>query len=76
MKKYLLFYLVIITISILSCTNDTKTIKWIEKAEKPIVIHNSPIVTINRNAYTLIDAKGRLYMTGDVRLSLPDTIKN
>lgn len=61
-----------------SCKNKQNvkdTITWIEKAEKPIVanVHTISGLTME-NSYTLIDAKGNIYSTGRVELTLPDTI--
>lgn len=61
-----------------SCKNEQNvkdTIAWVDKAEKPIVakVHSINGLTME-NRYTLIDAKGNIYSTGCVELTLPDTI--
>ena len=70
---------IIICIALIGCKspdNVTDTIKWIDTADKPIVVK---LHTINgwtmENRYTLIDAKSNIYNTGAIELTLPDTIK-
>ena len=80
MKKLsYVFYLVLCLVFVGCSKNDANvknTIEWIEKANKPIsVIHHSINGLTMENKYTLIDAKSKIYNTGCVELSLPDTLK-
>lgn len=57
-------------------TNTEKTIKWIEMSKKPIICRvSAQYLFTNDIEYTLFNADGKIYFTGRVKLSLPDTIK-
>lgn len=73
MKK--LIYLLFIIICISCAKSDRKTIEWVEKAEKPIIVIESIPIFTNNNRYTLISTGGEIHETGDTKLSFPDTIK-
>lgn len=78
LNKIKYFLCVVLVVVIVGCNNETNlknTIQWISDAEKPIKV---TLHTINgltmENRYTLIDAKGNVYNTGAVELTLPETI--
>lgn len=56
-------------------SNEALAIDWIFKAKKPIVCYPYSTDAMNCTIYTLIDANSGVYMTGRVKLALPDTIK-
>lgn len=56
--------------------NTTETIQWIENAPKPVhVYHQGMSMWSSRMVYTLVDAQGNVYYTGEVMLFLPDYIR-
>ena len=55
--------------------NTKATIEWVNEAEKPIRVIKANASFINNNRYTLISADGIIFDTGEVRLSLPTTLK-
>ena len=79
MKKLSYVFYLVLCLVFVGCKNDANvknTIEWIEKAEKPIrVIHHTTNGLTMEKRYTLIDAKSKVYNTGCVELSLPDTLK-
>lgn len=79
MKKLSYVFYLVLCLVFTSCKNDTNvknTIEWIENADKPItVIYHSTNGITMENRYTLIDAKSKIYNTGCVELSLPNTLK-
>ena len=68
--------LCLVFVSCKNTKNVDDTIKWIDQAEKPIIVkyHTTNGMTMEKR-YTLIDAKSRVYNTGCVELTLPDTLK-
>lgn len=49
---------------------------WIVKAKKPVIVKLNVMNGWNsENDYTLIDSTGAIYVTGMMRVNLPDTIK-
>lgn len=55
--------------------NEQRTQEWLEKADKPVYVqtHSYNLLTYNYR-YTLIDQRGRVFFTKEVRFILPDTI--
>ena len=79
MKKILRNTLYIMLVAFMvSCTNTEngkRTIEWINNADKPIrVILHSVNGMNNDHTYTLVDNKGNIYNTGQITMTLPDTI--
>lgn len=74
MKKTIL---ILSTITLLfGCENKTTEVTtWISNHEKPIICRSLGANMFNNNNYTLIDANGEIYLTGETSLVLPDTIK-
>jgi hypothetical protein len=74
-----LFYLLLTTLLLFACGTKERTqesIKWINTAKKPIRVYNHRINGFNYNHdYTLIDSTGNVYYTGEINLTLPDTIR-
>lgn len=56
-------------------SNEELTRKWIAEAKKPIICKYAGSYWDGGSEWTLIDAEGNVYATGNVRMTLPDTIK-
>ena len=72
-------YCLLATVLLLSCGTKERTqeaIKWITKAPKPIKVYNHAMNGWNyERDYTLVDSLGVIFYTGEVYLTLPDTIR-
>lgn len=65
----------IAAINFMLLTGEEKTEKWISEHQKPIVCKFNKQSLLAEKSYTLIDANGKIYSTGFVELTLPDTLK-
>ncbi len=75
LKNALYILLVAFMVSCSSKENLEETTKWINNADKPIIVILHTINGMNNDrTYSLIDSKGNIYNTGQITLTLPDTI--
>lgn len=72
MKKLL----IILSLGLIGCGNETPAIEWVKEAKKPIICDYTGSNALGFSIYTLIDADGNMYVTGYVTMSFPDTIKS
>lgn len=70
-------YLFIAVMAFASCepSNEQKTLDWIKKAHKPVVVEKKGWSSTGRIVYYLTDSDGCQMVTPEVSLSLGDTIK-
>ena len=76
MREFLLCMLAMVFIGCADTDrNEERAAEWVSRASKPIVckIHCTNGWDMDRK-YTLVDAKGNIYQTGWVSMTLPDTI--
>ena len=74
-----IFYLLLTTILLFSCGTKERTqesIKWINSAKKPIKVYSHRMNGWHCiYVYTLVDSTGTIYYTGEINITLPDTIR-
>ena len=74
-----IFYALLATVLLFSCGTKNRTqesIKWINSAKKPIKVYDHGMNPFTYNCdYTLVDSTGIIYYTGEIDLTLPDTIR-
>jgi hypothetical protein len=56
-------------------SNEERTVEWIFQSPKPIVVYPYEVDVYGATNYTLINSQSGIFVTGPVKLSLPDTIK-
>lgn len=71
--KTLIAAIALIVLSGCLSANEESAAEWIRTARKPVRAYNAGSVYTGVR-FTLIDADGRVYSTGVVNMSLPDTI--
>lgn len=72
------FFLTGLVFFCISCSiprNEQAARAWLEQAEKPVTVQRSGCNGLTYNCrYTLIDRRGDVYFTREVRWVLPDTL--
>ena len=72
-------YCLLATVLLFSCGVDKRNneaVKWITESKKPIKVYKHKMNGWTYNYdYTLVDSIGKIYFTGEIELTLPDTIR-